>query len=68
MGWQEFTALAIVFVTALAFAWNFFRPRPLPFQRHGSCGCSGASSIGPRQSIVLHGRKGERPKVLVKAG
>jgi hypothetical protein len=65
MGWQELTALAIVLVTALAFIWNFVRPRRHSFRQQTGCGCS---SPGSKQSILLHARKGEPPKIFIKAG
>jgi hypothetical protein len=67
MGWQESTALVIVAVTALAFIWSFVRPRKVSFHHQTHCGCSPASS-GSKQSILLHSRKGEVPKIFIKVG
>jgi len=68
MGWQELTALVIVTATALVFLWKLVRPRKLSFESQTHCGCSAGGLSGSKQSIVLHARKGERPKVFVKAG
>jgi len=66
MGWQEILALSIVALTAVAFAWSRWRPRPFSLQRDTHCGCAAANSSPARQSIVFHARKGERPQVVVK--
>jgi hypothetical protein len=67
MGWQETVALAIVAATASMFLWKAMRPRRFSFQAAGPCGCSNSSTqIGPKQSIVLRARKGERPQILVR--
>jgi hypothetical protein len=68
MGWQELTALGIVAVTALAFIWSLLRPRKASFHRQTQCGCSSPASSGSKQSILLHARKGEVPKIFIKAG
>jgi hypothetical protein len=66
MGLQETSALAIVFLTASAFAWSRWRPRKWSFQRETHCGCASRGQSASRQSIVFHARKGERPQVVVK--
>src|SRR5690349_19985128 len=58
MDWQETTALAIVVVTASAFAWARFRPRRFSFHRDSQCGCSTSASSHQPSSIVLRARKG----------
>ena len=66
MAFQEIAALAIVAMTAAAFAWSRFRPRKFSFARDTHCGCASPALTTPRHSIVFHARKGGRPSVLVK--
>ena len=67
MDWQEITALLIVVTTAAVFAWRRLRPRKFSFERDTHCGCSVPSADGTQRSIVFHARKGERPRITVKA-
>jgi hypothetical protein len=69
MDWQQAASLAVVGVTlGLFLRFHLLRRRQLPFETSGHCGCSGNSSIRPGQSIILTGRRGERPRMLVKGG
>jgi hypothetical protein len=66
MDWQQLVSLIIVGTTALAFVWANRRLR----QRRGGCdslcGCSPSGLTQP-QGLIFHGRKGKRPRVVVKA-
>ncbi len=64
MDWQEVIAFTIVGVTALVFLQNKFRPRKLSFQQATHCGCSPKSSA--KSSIVIQGRRGEPPQIIMK--
>ncbi len=64
MDWQQAAALAIVALTAGAFLWPVVRPRKVTFQSKSGCGCTPTSAA--KGSIVITGRKGERPTVHVK--
>ncbi len=64
MDWQQAAALAIVTVTAGAFLWRALRPRKVTFQSQTGCGCTPIASA--KGSILITGRKGERPAVHVK--
>jgi hypothetical protein len=67
MDWQKLAALAVVAGTAGAFlmrAWP--RRRKFSFAHDTHCGCASPSQSGPKNSIVFHARKGERPRVIVK--
>jgi hypothetical protein len=66
MDWQEFAVFSIVAATALIFLANKFRKKKFNFQRDTHCGCSSPSQTGPKQSIIFHARKGERPQITVK--
>jgi hypothetical protein len=68
MDWQQGLALLIVGGTAGVFLWTKARPKKFTFENDTHCGCTsgGAPSIGPKQSIHFHARKGERRQVLVK--
>ncbi|MGD1083898.1 MAG: hypothetical protein ABSA47_04000 [Verrucomicrobiota bacterium] len=67
MDWQKFVALAVVAGTAGAFlARALSRRRKFSFARDTHCGCGSASQSGPRNSILFHARKGERPQVILK--
>lgn len=67
MDWQQWVALTIVGVTAVAMAWSKLRPRKFSFQRDTHCGsCCAAHREAPQHSIVFRARKGERPQMIVK--
>ncbi len=51
-------------LTAGAFLWRGLRARKVTFQSQSGCGCTPASAA--KGSIVISGRKGERPTVHVK--
>ncbi len=62
MHWQEVVALSTVALTMILFLWRRIRPRPakgLP-----GCGCSGTTAKPP--GVILRGRKGERPQMIIK--
>jgi hypothetical protein len=63
--WQQPVALAIVALTAGTFLWRRFRPRKFSFAKDTPCGCSAVSGARP-PGLVVHGRRGERPQVVVK--
>ena len=65
MDWQQAATWGIIAVTAGLFLRKLLRRRkPFPAGGEG-CGCSGGA--GSKSSIVVCGRKGERPRVIVKA-
>ena len=66
MDWQETTALTITAATVALFAWARIRPRKFNFARDTHCGCAGPGSAATKSSLVLHARKGERSRVIVK--
>jgi hypothetical protein len=63
--WQQTTALVIVALTAALFVRARLRKRRsgLPCDSH--CGCAG-STEPPKESVIYHARKGERPEIIVK--
>jgi hypothetical protein len=65
MDWQEATALVIVALTAVLFLRARLRRRKgkLPCDAH--CGC-GNTANPPKETVVYHARKGERPEIIVK--
>ncbi len=69
MDWQEMTALAVVAATAGAFlvaAWkNSSVGAPSTSGGCGSCGGHG-SLRGSKAALVVHSKRGERPRVLIK--
>jgi hypothetical protein len=68
MDWQQLVALAIVAITATFFSRHWLRPKKLALQRNSPCGChSPGHGDGPKQSIIFHARKGERPQIIVKS-
>ena len=64
--WQTPVALGIVALTAAVFAWRQFRPRRFSFARDTACGCAGAGSGSRPPGLIVHGRKGERPRIDVR--
>ena len=65
MDWQQPVALGLVSLTAGIFLWRRFRPRRFSFSKGTHCGC--ASTPGsPPPGLVVRGRRGERPQVILK--
>ena len=65
MDWQAVATWVIIAITAGLFLRRLRRRRgPLP-AGGGGCGCAGGA--GNKSSIVVCGKKGERPRVIVKA-
>lgn len=66
MDWQERVALLVVTLTAAAFAWRAVRRRrrPAGLPCGTGCGCSPGSQPA---TMTLAARKGERPRLHVKA-
>ncbi len=65
MNWQTPAALAVVALTAAAFAWPRLRPRRLTFTKDSPCGCGTSRSSRP-EGIVISGRRGETPRITFK--
>ena len=65
MGWQQIAALTIVAVTAVLFLRARLRRRKVKLPCDSGCGCAG-SSERPKETVVYHARKGERPEIIVK--
>ena len=61
MDWQQLTALGIVGLTLVLFIWRLARKNN--FNDQMDCGCQGQPE---KNSILITGRKGESPKVIVK--
>ncbi len=66
MNLQQLAALAVVGLTAAIFLWSRLRRRNAGAGCGGHCGCAMTNSEPPRESIIFHARKGERPEILVK--
>jgi hypothetical protein len=67
MDWQQVIALSIVVLTAAAFVWTRARRRrkaALPC--NSGCGCGTATP--PRETVIYHARKGQRPEVIIRTG
>lgn len=67
MDWQQMVSLMIVGVTAALLIWGRRRRRRFNLARDTHCGCSVAGSVPNPGSMVFRARKGERPRVLLKA-
>jgi len=65
MNWQTPIALAVVVLTAAAFAWKRLRPRRVTFTKDSPCGCGTSRSTRP-EGIVISGRRGETPRITFK--
>lgn len=65
MNWQTPTALAVVVLTAAAFAWPRLRPRRWTFAKDSPCGCGSSRSSRP-EGLVVSGRRGETPRITLK--
>jgi hypothetical protein len=66
MDWQQLTALAIVALTAGVMAWSWRRRRAPGGRRLGACPGCGTGDARPRETVVFHARKGERPEIRVR--
>ena len=67
MSEQEMAALGVVAATVVLFIRASIRRRRHPaWSRPSGCGCS-SGSLGTPQTTVLTGRKGERPRVIVRS-
>ncbi|MBX3731593.1 MAG: hypothetical protein KF791_03255 [Verrucomicrobiae bacterium] len=63
MDWQEPAALAVVAATLLTLGWRWMRARRPGFHRRTGCGCD---SVGTRPpGVLVSGRRGEAPRILV---
>lgn len=71
MDWQTPAALGIVAVTTAIFLWRgglrrwLGRSRP-DFRKATGCGCTGHGAPPP-PSLIISGRRGERPTVTLKS-
>jgi hypothetical protein len=67
MDWQQVTALSVVVLTAGLFGlarWRRSRKARLPCD--SGCGC-GSQAAPPRETVIYHARKGQRPEIIVKS-
>jgi hypothetical protein len=67
VNWQTAVALTIVALAAAGLLWGMLRRRKFSFQRNTHCGCSGSNPRIGGSSIIFRARKGERPRIIVKA-
>lgn len=65
MDWQKIAALCVVGITLGLFFWARWGPRRLG-SRGGGCGCSGGASANAGPRLIVQGRRGERPQVLLR--
>ncbi len=65
MDWQAAATWAIIAITVGLFLRRLVRRRGALPAGGGGCGCAGGA--GNKSSIVVCGKKGERPRVIVKA-
>ncbi|MFN3408184.1 MAG: hypothetical protein ACK45B_04270 [Limisphaerales bacterium] len=66
MDWQQVIALTIVTITAAAFVWaRARRRRKAGLPCDSGCGCG--ATTPPRETVIYHARKGQRPEVIVRA-
>jgi len=69
MDWQKPAALSVVGITLALFLWARWAPRKglrLLGSRGGGCGCSGGSSAPGSAGLIVQGRRGERPQVILR--
>ena len=69
MDWQKLAALSVVGITLALFLWARWAPRKglrLLGSRGGGCGCSGGSSAPGSAGLIVQGRRGERPQVILR--
>lgn len=65
MNWQQPAALGLVALTAGIFLWRRFRPHRFSFHKDTACGCVSPSGPPP-PGLIVRGRRGERPRVVLK--
>lgn len=66
MDWQQLASLAIVGIAAALMLRSKFRRPKTPFSIANHCGGCAGIKIVPKNSVIYHARKGERPRVVVK--
>lgn len=66
VAWQEPAALSIVALTALALLGAALRRRRRTPVRPARCGCGAGQPPAPVASILLRGRKGQTPQLIVR--
>jgi len=69
MEWQKLAALSVVGITLGLFFWAQWAPRRWRLQlgsRGGGCGCSGGASAPRGPGLIVQGRRGERPQVILR--
>jgi len=69
MDWQKPAALSVVGITLGFFLWARWAPqrwRRRLGSRGGGCGCSGGSSSHKGAGLIVQGRRGERPQVILR--
>ena len=69
MDWQKIAALSVVGITLGLFFWAQWAPRRWRRQlgsRGGGCGCSGGASAPRGPGLIVQGRRGERPQVILR--
>ena len=65
MDWQQIAALMIVAVTGALFVRARLHRRKGKLPCDSQCGCSNTANP-PKETVVYHARKGERPEIIVK--
>jgi len=65
--WQQITTLMIVALTAAIMVRERFRSRAATLGGPGCGGCCTASHHGTPPTIILRARKGQRPRMMVRA-
>jgi hypothetical protein len=64
---QTLVALMIVALAVAGLMRGLLRRRKFNFERETLCGCSTPKHSVKESSIVFHARKGERPRIILKA-
>jgi hypothetical protein len=64
--WQQIVVAVVVLVTVALFVRHFLRLRNAPPGVGHDCGCSRGSGPAEKSSIIVRGKKGERPEVVVR--
>jgi len=65
MDWQQITALTVVALTAALFLRARMRRSKSKLPCDSQCGCA-SSAEPPKETVIYHARKGERPEIIVK--